>query len=137
MKIKQTCLAAALVVALTATLFARDDKMENKGVQPAARGKIHTNNDRNGNAKLKVEVEHFATPQNLSPSHQFYEVWIQESGQPAQPIGELRINGKTEKGSVSGATPAKVFDVFVTAEDQRNATTPSSSEILRGHVDRS
>jgi hypothetical protein len=130
-------LITAALLAITVTLFAKDDKMINRGPSPAAQGTIHTDKDRNGNTKVEVEVKHIATPQKLTPPHQYYEVWVQDrSGQP-QALGELRVNGDDAAGSVKGTTPAKVFDVFITAEDQRNPTAPSGPEILRGQVDRS
>jgi hypothetical protein len=130
-------LAVLLACVLTVPLFARDDKMVNTGVDPGARGTIHTDSDKNGNARVKVDVEHMATPQQLTPPHQYYEVWVQERGKAPQQLGELKVDQKTAKGSVEGTTPAKVFDVFVTAEDERNPQTPSATEMLRGHVDRS
>jgi hypothetical protein len=134
---KAKILVGALALMMSVPMFARDDKMDNRGVDPGARGTVHTDNDKNGNAKVKVSVEHAATPQQLNPPHQFYQVWIQESGQTPQSLGELKVDRDKAKGEVEGITPAKVFDVFVTAEDQRNAQTPSGTEILRGHVDRS
>jgi hypothetical protein len=130
-------LAGLLALLMSLPMFARDDKMISRGLDPGARGNIHTDKDDNGNTKVKVEVEHTATPQQLNPPHQVYMVWIQESGQPAKRVGELKVDRDHAKGSVEGTTPAKVFDVIVTAEDQINVETPSSSELLRGHVDRS
>jgi hypothetical protein len=134
---KMRILTGLLALLLSVPMFARDDKMISRGLDPGARGTIHTDKDDNGNTKVKVEVEHTATPQQLNPPHQYYLVWIQESGQPAKLVGELRVDRDHANGSVEGTTPAKVFDVFVTAEDQTNTQTPSSAELLRGHVDRS
>jgi hypothetical protein len=130
-------LIGILALLLAVPMFGRDDKLTNKGLDPGAKGNLHTDKDDNGNTKLKVEVEHIATPQQLNPPHQFYVVWIQEQGNDPKPLGELKIDRNDAKGSVEGLTPAKVFDVFVTAEDQPTPETPSGSEVLRGHVDRS
>jgi hypothetical protein len=126
-----------LALAIAIPAFGRDDRLTNRGVDPGARGTIHTDNDDNGNTRIKVEVEHMATPQQLNPPHQNYVVWIQQEGQPPKILGELNVDKEHADGKLEGLTPAKVFDVIVTAEDQRNPMTPSGTVVLQGHVDRS
>jgi hypothetical protein len=120
---------------LALPLFGAEDKMENLGLDPGARGTIHTDTDENGNTRIKVDVEHMATPQQLTPAHQNYVVWVQAKGQPPKLAGELKVNDA--KAKLETTTPAKVFDVLVTAEDQLTPTSPSSNIVLRGHVERS
>jgi hypothetical protein len=126
-----------LALMLALPVFAKDDKLVNKGIDPGARGNIHTDNDDNGNTRIKVEVEHTATPQQLNPPHQYYVVWIAQNGEPPKMLGEMKVDRDHANGKLEGLTPLKVFDVFVTAEDQVNPTSPSSTIILEGHVDRS
>jgi len=128
---------AAIVALLLASVlaWAREDKLTNTGVAPAAEGKITTGTDQNGNTSVDVKVEHLAQPQSLKPSKQTYLVWIQPSGQSAQLLGALRV-GDDLKGEVKGSTPFKDFDVIITAEDQLKADTPSSTVVLRGNVAR-
>jgi hypothetical protein len=128
-------LAYVLAITLALPLFGAEDKMENLGLDPGARGTIHTDTDENGNTRIKVDVEHMATPQQLTPAHQNYVVWVQPKGQPPKLAGELKVNDA--KAKLETTTPAKVFDVLVTAEDQLNPTSPSSNIVLRGHVERS
>jgi hypothetical protein len=131
--------AFVLVLLLSAALalWAKEFKMENRGPAPAARGTIHTDRDRNGNTAVEVKVEHIAPPQRLTPPSEHYLVWVKERGKDAVPLGELRVNTDKMAGSLKGTTPAKVFDVLVTAEDKSSPSGPSGPEILHGHVEES
>jgi hypothetical protein len=128
---------AAMLALLLATVvaWAREDKLTNTGVAPAAQGKVITSTDRNGNTSVEVEVEHLANPQSLKPAKEAYLVWIQQSGQSPQLLGALRVNEEL-KGTLKGSTPFTNFDVIITAEDQLKADTPSSTVILKGTVAR-
>jgi hypothetical protein len=123
-----------LIASLVA--FAEDDKLVAVGgVDPSAMGTVHTDADKNGNVLLKVEVESLADPSKLAPPHQTYIAWIVPNGGSPQVLGELRPD-EHQKASLSGTTPSKRFDVLVTAENQPNPTSPSSTVVLKGHVDR-
>jgi hypothetical protein len=124
-----------LSFALAATVWGREDRLVNTGAAPAAEGKVITENDRNGNTKVEVNVKHMATPQSLTPAHQAYLVWVQPRGKEAELLGALRVNEDLE-GSLKATTPYKDFEVFVTAEDNMKPETPSSMVILKGTVER-
>ena len=74
-----------------------------------------------------------AAPENLTPPRTAYVVWFQERG--AEPLnqGSLKPN-KNLKARFKSVTPLKSFDVFVSAESDPNAKSPSGSEILRATV---
>jgi hypothetical protein len=127
--------AMILLLATTVLAWAKDDKLTNTGVAPAAQGTVSTGTDKNGNTSVNVKVEHLAQPTSLKPAKQNYLVWIQPSGQAAQLLGALKV-GDDLKGELKGSTPFKNFDVVITAEDQMNPETPSSTVILRGNVAR-
>src|SRR4051795_285654 len=101
---------------LAAAAWGREDRLVNTGAAPAAEGKVITNNDRNGNTNVEVQVKHMATPQSLTPARQGYLVWVQPRGKDAELLGSLRVNEGLE-GSLKAITPYKEFEVFVTAED--------------------
>ncbi len=122
-------------LALAATVWGREDRLVNTGAAPAAEGKVNTENDRNGNTRVEVNVKHMATPQSLTPAHQAYLVWVQPRGKEAELLGALRVNEELE-GSLKATTPHKAFDIFVTAEDSMKPETPSSMVILKGTVER-
>lgn len=100
---------------------------------PAARGQVETGKDKNGNTEIKLETEHLAEPDKLTPAKSAYLVWFQERGAEPAMQGQLRIDKKL-KGEFKTVTPMKNFDVFVTAESDPAAKTPSGTEVLRATV---
>lgn len=116
-------------------LWARDDRLTNTGLNPAAEGKVTSSADRNGNTEVNVEVKHMATPQSMTPAEQGYVVWVQPRGKEPEVLGTLRVNENLE-GSLKATTPYKEFDIFVTAEQNVKPETPSSMVILKGTVER-
>jgi hypothetical protein len=68
----------------------------------------------------------------LHPAKTAYVVWVQPTGEPPQNHGVLAINDKLE---VTYSTTVKTnnFDVFVTAEDNPNASTPTGPHLLSAH----
>ena len=101
----------------------------------AARGDVDVDHDNNGNTKLKLKVEYLTPAGALTPPATAYIVWIQERGAnaPPQPQGQLRVD-KSRKASFETVTPAKNFDLFVTAEQDPNIKVPTGPEILRATI---
>lgn len=120
---------------LTVAAWGREDKLNNTGLAPAAMGKVTTDNDRNGNTGIDVEVKHMAAPQSLTPAKTAYVVWIQPRGKDPEVLGLLRVNEDLE-GHLKAATTYKDFDIFITAEDNVKPDAPSSMTILKGSVER-
>jgi len=132
------CNIALLIIlsfVLTIVAWGREDRLTNTGATPAAMGKVVTNNDRNNNTEIEVQVKHMAAPQSLTPAKTTYLVWIQPRGKEAELLGALRINEDLE-GSLKGTTPYKDFDIFITAEDTMKPDIPGSMVILKGTVER-
>jgi hypothetical protein len=98
-------------------------------------GKVTTDNDRNGNTGIEVEVKHMAAPQSLTPARNNYVVWVQPRGKDPEVLGALRVNSDLE-GSLKATTPYKNFDIFITAEDNPKPDMPSGMVILKGTVER-
>jgi hypothetical protein len=115
--------------------WGREDRLVNTGAAPAAEGKVLTDNDRNGNTHVDVQVKHMATPQSLTPARQTYLVWVQPRGKDPELLGALRVNEDLE-GSLKATTPYKDFEIFVTAEENMRPESPSSMVILKGSVAR-
>jgi hypothetical protein len=101
---------------------AKKDPLTASTAVPAARGKVDIGKDSNGNTTVKITAEHLAEPGKLSPPGSDYVVWFQEKGAEPQTQGRLRID-KNLKGSFETSTPLKNFDIFVTAESQRQHQT--------------
>ncbi len=132
---KQRSLALFILLAFAVAAWAREDRLTNTGLNPAAEGKVVTENDRNGNTKVSVEVKHMAMPQALTPARQAYLVWVQPRGKEPELLGVLRVNDELE-GSLTATTPNKDFDILITAEDKPNPEVPSGMVVLKGTVER-
>jgi hypothetical protein len=132
---KQRSLALFILLMFTVAAWAREDRLVNTGLNPAAEGKVTTETDRNGNTKVHVEVKHMAMPQALTPAKQTYVVWVQPRGKEPEPLGVLRVNDDLE-GSLAATTPYKDFDILITAEDKPNPEVPSGMVVLKGTVER-
>ena len=135
MKHRRTALFLLFSLFLTTLAWAREDRLVNTGAAPAAEGKVITDNDRNGNTGVEVQVKHMATPQSLTPPRQTYLVWVQPRGKDPELLGALRVNEDLE-GSLKAATPYKDFEILITAEDSVKPDSPSSAVILKGSVAR-
>ena len=120
---------------LTVAAWGREDRLTNTGTTPAAMGKVITDNDRNGNTGIEVQVKHMAAPQSLTPTKTTYVVWVQPRGKDPEALGALRVNEDLE-GSLKATTPYKDFDIFITAEDSLKPEIPASMVILKGTVER-
>ena len=120
---------------LTIAAWGREDRLTNTGLTPAAMGIVTTDNDRNGNTGVEVEVKHMAAPDSLTPPKTAYVVWIQPRGKDPEILGLLRVNHDLE-GSLRATTPYKDFDIFITAEDNPKPPSPSGMTILKGSVER-
>ena len=126
-----TLLISALLVSSVA--YGKKFPLTVASTVPAAKGEVDTGKDKNRNTELKMEVEHLAEPEKLTPAKSVYIVWFQEKGGEAAMQGQLRIDKKL-KGSFRTVTPLKAFDVFVTAESDPNVKTPSGTEVLRATI---
>jgi hypothetical protein len=135
MKRFNIALLVVLSFFLTIVAWGREDRLTNTGATPAAMGKVITNNDRNNNTDIEVQVKHMAAPQSLTPAKTAYLVWVQPRGKEAELVGALRVNEDLE-GSLKATTPYKDFDIFITAEDTMRPDTPSGMVILKGTVER-
>lgn len=135
MKRFNIALLIVLSFVLTIVAWGREDRLTNTGTTPAAMGKVITNNDRNNNTEIEVQVKHMAAPQSLTPAQTAYLVWVQPRGKEAELLGALRVNEDLE-GSLKATTPYKDFDIFITAEGTMRPDTPSGMVILKGTVER-
>jgi hypothetical protein len=100
---------------------------------PAARGDVDIDHDKNGNTKFKIKVQHLAAPDALTPPKTAYVVWLRERDGSPSPQGQLRVDKKLN-GSFEGVTPAKNFDIFITAEQESSPKAPTGEEILRATI---
>ncbi len=127
---------AMLVIALFAAiqLWGEEIRLQNGTMVPAAQGKAKIDHDRNGNTVVDIEVAHLAQPTALTPPANYYVVWFQPQDKDAEIQGTLAVNPETLQGSFKTTTPAKNFDVLVTAEENARPSTPSAVVVLKGSV---
>jgi len=101
---------------------------------PAAAGTVHAERDKdNRNTKLEIKVEHLARPASLNPPASTYLVWVRPTDRDATKEGAIGVD-KDLKGEVHVVTVSKDFDVFITPEQSESVTVPSSTQVLRAHV---
>lgn len=102
---------------------------------PAAQGQAALGHDANGNTTVDLTVKHLARPNDLTPARNAYVVWVQPNDQPPMNKGELRI-GDNLQGELKIITPARSFDLFITAEDRSGLQAPTGPEVLRATLSR-
>jgi hypothetical protein len=126
-------LLLVLTFATATTVAAKTYRLTGTELSPAATGEINTNIDRNGNVEVDLKAEHLAQPTALRSPGEMYVVWFQEPGKPATNQGQLRVNDDLN-AELKATTPARHFEVIVTAERDVAATMPSSAVVLRATV---
>jgi hypothetical protein len=99
-------------------------------IDPSAMGDVDLSKDKNGNTNVSLRVEHLAKPTLLTPPANLYVVWFQEPGSDPENQGQLQV-GNDLKGQLKTTTPRHNFDIFVTAETDPTAKTPSDQVVLR------
>ena len=124
-----------LMFALLWTVAYADKKfsMTAASIVPAARGEVEIGRDKNGNTSLKVKVQHLANLENLTPRAVAYVIWLQERGGTSENLGQLKVD-KNLNGSFETVSPSKNFDLWVTAEQDVRAKSPSGQEVLRAAI---
>lgn len=100
---------------------------------PAASGKAEVKRDKNGNTGVEITTEHLAQPGMLTPPASRYVVWFQEQGSNPTNAGQLKID-KDLKGEFKTTTRFQNFDVFITAEGDPMAKSPSGQTVLEAKV---
>ena len=127
-------LLSCLIVALLCTAaWAGEIPLVASSLVPAAAGKISYEHDRNRNVKLEIKTKHLAEPERLTPAKKSYVVWIRTNDGQTQNAGVLRVNSDLD-GSFTTTTPAKAFDVLITAEENPSVSQPSGPEIMHGSI---
>jgi len=104
--------------------------MSNAKQVPAASGEVRVVSVDSGNATIDVGVKHLARPDEAFPGTQAYVVWLKpDEGGAAQNLGELPL-GDDLQGNLRTKTAFKRFELFITAEQQANVTSPSGNRVL-------
>ena len=99
---------------------------------PATSGSMGVSHDTSGTTYINLQLKHLAKPDALHPAKAAYVVWVQPPGQPPQNHGVLQVNDK-EEAKYSTTTRERNFEVFVTAEDNSRAPSPTGTRLLSAH----
>ena len=117
---------------LPCALSAKTFKLQSATIVPGATGVVKTGKDKNGNTRFTVEVKHLANPGDLTPPKTTYIVWIQQRDASPESQGMLKVN-KNLEGKLMSTTPNMRFDLWITAETDPAAKSPSGPEVLRAN----
>lgn len=96
---------------------------------PGASGSMGVSHDTSGTTYINLQVKHLASSDSLHPAKAAYVVWVQPPGEPPQNHGVLQVNDK-EEAKYSTTTRKRNFEVFVTAEDNPRAASPTGPQLL-------
>ena len=126
------------VVLIAAMMFfvscARKTTFQTSSVVPAARGSVKVKKDNNNNYAIKIKMTNLAEASRLEPAKQVYVVWMETDDHAIKNLGRINSNSsvlsKTLKASFETVTPFKPIKIFVTAEDQADATSPDTQIVL-------
>ena len=99
---------------------------------PSAVGKVKVKNEKDGNTRVKVEVEHLAQPSSAFDATS-YVVWLKPEHGRAQNVGVLNVDKKLD-GSLETRTAFKDFSVIVTAEKDANVMAPTGQSVMDTRV---
>ena len=130
---RKLILALALISVCTIAEAAKKFPMTATSIVPAAKGELVVDEDKNGNVRLKIEVEHLSNPQNLTPPAAAYIVWLQEKSGSPQNLGLIRVD-KNLNASFEASTTSRSFELFITGERDANAKFPGGPEVFRANV---
>lgn len=125
------CLALTVFLLLL-SLFGWGQEMRQLTVSPAlpaASGTMGISHDTSGTTYISLQAKHLAPADALHPAKTAYVVWVQPPGQPPQNHGVLQVNSK-EEATYSTTTKDRNFEVFVTAEDNPHAVSPTGPHLL-------
>src|SRR5260370_25408350 len=130
---RRLALLSVIVSTVPTAATAQKFAMKAAPLGPSARGEVKVSRDRNNNTKVDLKVDHLAKPDRLAPPKTVYVVWIQSENKEPENKGQLTV-GDDLKGQFKTSTSSHAFDIFVTAEDNAQATAPSGAEVLRASV---
>jgi hypothetical protein len=119
-------IALALVMVACGTTV----KLPVSNVVPAAVITAKKKTDKNNNIEISVSASNLASPERLSPSRKIYVVWITTKESGIKNIGQLE-NKNAKKASLTTVSSFEPVEIFITAEDDGNATYPTGTEISR------
>jgi hypothetical protein len=102
---------------------------------PSAEARLKVNKEGDNKRDLKIEVQHLAPAERVSPQASGYVVWLQPSEPQAAPMNLGVLTLDDQEGELRASTPYEKFQVFITAEQDPQTTAPSGERVLWASVD--
>jgi hypothetical protein len=102
-----------------------------------ASGQVKVTGSDEQNQKVKIDVKHLARPERVQPGAKVFVLWAQPTepkGSPVQNLGAFSVD-EDLRAALEAKTPYSKFDVFVTAEPGREATSPTGKRLLWSRID--
>ncbi len=97
---------------------------------PAANIVAKKKQDKNNNYVIKLTAENLAEPGRLSPPKNNYSVWIVTRDGAVKNLGQLSFRN-AKKVVLEAVTPFDAKEIFITAENQGDLTSPQGINISR------
>ena len=130
-------------LAVTATLLfggmvggcATKINMDRSASVPGAEAKVKVDKKDDNRRDIKVLVKHLAPVERVSPDAKHYVVWLQPKEGQAMPsnLGVLALDD--QEGKLETSTVYERFEVFITAEQDAQATAPHGERVLWATVE--
>jgi hypothetical protein len=125
--------AAALMILLLSSC-ATKVPFQYSAEAPAARGTAKVKKDNNNNYMISVELVNLSEADRLVAPKTAYVVWMASGTNSAKNLGKIQSESsmisKTLKASFETVSAEKPTKIFITSEEDGNASYPSSSVIL-------
>jgi hypothetical protein len=103
-------------------------------VAPAARGDVKVTKDKNNNYEIKIQIYELAEVERLQPERRSYVVWLVSDRYVTKNIGRITSSAgtfsKKLKASFETVSSEKPTKIFITAEDDPDASYPNTEVIL-------
>ena len=129
-----TIVAASLSIFLLLSSCSQKIGFQTSAVEPAARGTVKVDRDKNNNYEINLDVRNLAEPNRLQTPKQAYVVWMDTQQNGTQNLGQLKTGtgmlSSALKAELKAITPYKPIRIFITAEDGSTVQVPSSFVVL-------
>jgi hypothetical protein len=124
----------ALLILFSVDSSAKMVKFLNSTVEPAARGYVKINLDKNRNYSVKISISNLAEVSRLQPSKLNYIVWLVTNDEITMNMGKINSTtgflSKKLKATFETVTSLKPIQIFITAEDDPSRQYPGNQVVL-------
>jgi capsular polysaccharide biosynthesis protein len=123
-------IALILVLSVLMAACASTAKFPVSSITPAGTIIAKMKKDRNKNYVISITADHLASAERLSPPKKTYVIWITTKDNSVKNIGQLK-NKNAKKSVLETLSSFEPVEIFITAEDEGNISSPRGLEISR------